>query len=391
MPLSQMKSSTSIYAIAAALLLAACYLYKQYERTLWKDPYTPVQNYLLDATTAENSKKPILWIHVPYEYNSRFWRNFGSRSSTDLNQPYLYLTVRSILKHCEQSFTICIYDDDSFANLLGDSWNVDMSRLADPILHNFRLLGQMRLLAKYGGIQCPVSFLCMRDLKELYEKGTRGGSLFVCETPCRMGQSSANVAQAMSPNVAFCGAPRDCRAAADLCNYIQEVASRDFTAESKFKDVFGAWCQRRAEQGAGSGAGIRIIDGVDIGTKTETGKPILLDDLMANNYINLYNLTYGIYIPAGELLQREPQYGWFTRMSPEQIAGSNTIIGNYLLLSSAPSLNDGPAAILEPMKSDFIQKKYVGFWRVPSGAPVWGLQPNNLGDNLNMSQHPQRV
>ena len=74
-------------------------------------------NYLLDGEDLGKSAKPILWIHVPHEYNSRNWLSFGSRSSFELNQPYLYLTVRSIIKKCEDSFTICIFDDNSFQKI----------------------------------------------------------------------------------------------------------------------------------------------------------------------------------------------------------------------------------------------------------------------------------
>jgi hypothetical protein len=78
------------------------------------ESYEAIQEYLLDGDTLGKSKKPILWLHVPYEYNSRNWLSFGSRSSFDLNQPYLYLTVRSIIKQCQGSFTICIIDDTHF-------------------------------------------------------------------------------------------------------------------------------------------------------------------------------------------------------------------------------------------------------------------------------------
>ena len=43
------------------------------------------------------SKKPIVWIHIPYEINSRSWDSFYSRNSENLNQPYLYLTIESII------------------------------------------------------------------------------------------------------------------------------------------------------------------------------------------------------------------------------------------------------------------------------------------------------
>ena len=73
-----------------------------------------IQNYLFNGDNNkinkifENIKKPILWIYIPYEYNSRHWESFGSRSSLHLNQPYLYLTIQSIIQHCSNDFYICI-------------------------------------------------------------------------------------------------------------------------------------------------------------------------------------------------------------------------------------------------------------------------------------------
>jgi hypothetical protein len=93
------------YIILFAILAVLAILYRRFEdkriREENKDNYEAIQKYLLDDITLGMSKKPILWIHVPYEYNSRRWLSFGSRSSFDLNQPYLYLTVKSIITRCD--------------------------------------------------------------------------------------------------------------------------------------------------------------------------------------------------------------------------------------------------------------------------------------------------
>ena len=106
-----MKSFTNLF-ILFFILIVLGFLYKRFEdkriREEKSDNYESIQKYLLDDVTLAKSKKPILWIHVPYEYNSRNWLNFGSRSSFNLNQPYLYLTVKSIISQCDNSFTICI-------------------------------------------------------------------------------------------------------------------------------------------------------------------------------------------------------------------------------------------------------------------------------------------
>jgi len=360
------------------ILIVLGFLYRRFEdkrmREENKDNYEAIQKYLIDDVTLGKSKKPILWIHVPYEYNSRKWLSFGSRSSFDLNQPYLYLTVRSIIKHCGDSFTICIYDDNSFSRLL-PGWNIDMTRLSDPILSNMRTLGMMKLLYLYGGIHCPISFLCMKDLSGLYAKGTRGNKMFVCET---IDRNSTSNTKNFYPSVSFCGAPRECPTVAKLCNYIEIVSSHDHTAESKFLGQFDRWCMKRVEEGK-----INLIEGVEIGVKTVNEEQIILDDLMSNHYLDLYKGTYGILIPSNELLNRI-QYGWFVRSSPRQVLETDTIIGNYLLLSIGPEDKQG---ILEPLE---VKPNWVNFWKIPSGAPYWGLKPNFLGDNLNTLPYPGR-
>jgi hypothetical protein len=353
------------------ILIVLGFLYRRFEdkrmREENKDNYEAIQKYLLDDVTLGKSKKPILWIHVPYEYNSRKWLSFGSRSSFDLNQPYLYLTVRSIIKHCEDSFTVCIFDDNSFAKLI-PGWNIDMTRLPDPILCNMRTLGMMKLLYIYGGMMCPISFLCMKDLMRIYTKGTRGNKMFVCETVDR---NSTSVSRDFYSSISFCGAPKESETVAELCNYIQTVSSHDHTAESKFLGQYDRWCMKRVEQGR-----INLIEGIEIGTKTIDDKQIILDDLMSNHYLELYKGTSGILIPSNDLLNRL-NFGWFVRMSPKQVLESDTIIGNYLLLSIGPEQTQG---ILEPLE---VKPNWVGFWKTPLYPGLWGLKPNFLGNNLN--------
>lgn len=360
------------------ILIVLGFLYRRFEDKLMreenKNNYDAIQNYLLDDITLGKSKKPILWIHVPYEYNSRKWLSFGSRSSFDLNQPYLYLTVRSIIKHCDKSFTVCVFDDNSFAKLI-PGWNINLNRLSDPILSNMRTLGMMKLLYIYGGMLCPISFLCMKDLIGLYTKGTRENKMFVCEIVDR---NSTSVRRDFYSSISFCGAPKNSETIAEFCNYIQNVSSHDHSAESKFLGQYDRWSMKRVEQGK-----INLIDGIEIGTKTIDDKQIILDDLMSNHYLDLYKGTYGILIPSNELLNRL-HFQWFVRMSPKQVLESDTIIGNYLLLSVGPEDSQG---ILEPLE---VKPNWVNFWKIPSGAPYYGLKPNFLGNNLNKLKYPGR-
>jgi hypothetical protein len=371
-----MKSLTNLFTLFFILIVLG-FLYKRFEDKRIKEENTDInasiQNYLLDDVTLGKSKKPILWIHVPYEYNSRKWLSFGSRSSFDLNQPYLYLTVKSIISKCSNSFTICIIDDNSFQRLI-PGWNINMTTISEPILSNMRTLAMTKLLYKYGGLICPISFLCMKDLIGLYHQGTKGNKLFLCETTDR---NITSTEFDYYPNISFCGAPKECEKVMELCDFIQRIMSRDYTAESVFLGDFNRWCNNRIKSGQ-----INLIDGVEIGIKTTQGTPILLENLMSNHYLDLYPGAYGILIPSNEILNRL-SYEWFARMSAKQVVESDTIIGNYFLLSIAPDSKQG---ILEPLE---VKPNWVGFWRTPL-QDVYGLKPNFLGDNLLKEEYPRR-
>jgi len=376
-----MKSFTNLFILFFILIVLGV-LYKRFEDKMSReessDIHESIQKYLLDDETLGKSKKPILWIHVPYEYNSRNWLSFGSRSSFDLNQPYLYLTVRSIIKNCDKSFTICIIDDTSFKKLI-PGWNINMTSISDPILSNMRMLGMMKLLYIYGGMHCPISFLCLKDLNELFIKGTRGEKMFVCETIDR-NVTSTDVD--FYPNLSFCGAPKECETVRELCNFIQRTASHDYTADTKFLGEFDKWSKERIHSGK-----INMIEGVEIGTKTVDEKQIIVDDLMSNNYLDLYQGTYGILIPSEEILSRN-KFEWFARLSPKQVMESDTIIGNYILLSQTEE--KGILEPMEPITNNAIENRFVGFWKTPGYPGLYGLKPNFLGDNLQKAAYTGR-
>ena len=374
-----MKSFTNLFILFFVLIVLG-FLYKRFEDKRMReengDAYEALQQYLLNGDTLGKSKKPILWLHVPYEYNSRNWSSFGSRSSFDLNQPYLYLTSKSIIKQCEKSFTICIIDDAAFKKLI-PGWNINMTTISDPILSNMRTLGLMKLLYIYGGLVCPISFVCLRNLNELYDKGTRGEKMFVCEV---IDRNVTSTDLDFFPNLSFCGAPKECETIKELYSKIQCTSSYDYTADVKFLGEYDKWLKHAIELGK-----INLIDGVEIGTKTTDDKQIIIDDLMSNHYLQLCPQAYGILIPADEILNRR-KFEWFARMSQKQVLESNTIIGNYLLLSTAP--HQGILEPLEPLTNKVIEDKFVGFWKTPIGPSVWGLKPLWLGDNMQKLSHP---
>jgi hypothetical protein len=362
-----MKSFNNLI-ILFVILIALIFLYRRFEDKLIREEHGntnyAIQQYLLNTETLGKSTKPILWIHVPYEYNSRKWSSFGSRSSIDLNQSYLYLTVRSIISKCDKSFTICIIDDNSFDKLI-PNWTINMNKLSDPILNNARTLGLMKLLYIYGGLICPISFLCMRDLLPMYENGILYNKLMVCESP----NNNNSIETTFIPNVNFCGAYKENQIVMNLCKYISELMSIDNTADSVFTRELNNWLNTQVHTN-----NITLINGMEIGIKKTDEIPILIEDLMSNNYLDIHTSSFGILIPALQILNRT-KYEWFARLSEKQVLESNTIIGSYILLYSTKQDD----LIIEPLK---IKPSWIGFWKTPLYSQVYGLKPNFLGDNL---------
>jgi len=293
------------YIALFTILVVLIMLKNRYEdkrlREETDDNYETIQKYLLDDESLAKSKKPILWIHVPREYNTRNWTSFGSRSSYELNIPYLHLTVDTIIKHCDDSFTICIIDDFTFKKLL-PNWTVDLSITSNPLLSNLRILGQLRLLEIYGGVICPVSFLCFKDLIDFYDKQ----DMFVCENRGTYFQ--------------FAGAKKG----ANVLKNVIELAQRNISLSGhEFNQALNKYALKCKQ--------IRLIEGMRIGTKNIDDRAILVDDLMSNDYLKLYENCYGILIPMDELLVRR-KYEWFNRLNKKQVLQSNTILGNYFLI-----------------------------------------------------------
>jgi hypothetical protein len=367
---------TTGYIIAIFILLTIGILYRRYlekkARNAKYDNYNEVKNYLLNESSLAKSKKPIMWIYTPYEYNARDWLSFGSRSSYDLNQPYLNLCVRSIIQCCDQSFTICIIDDNSFAKLI-PGWTIDLGKISDPLLSYVRQLAIGKLIYHYGGMVTPISFLCFKDLIDLYQKGTGGEAMFVCENVTTNISATNNL---FYPDTNFMGATKNNDQMREFIQFMERVISNDYTAQAEFLGTYDKWVNKKVKQNK-----IRLIVGTDVGTKTVDEEAVIVDTLLSEDYIHFYPSMCGIWIPAANILKRT-NYEWFARMSPEQIFQSNFILAKYFVLALAP---DSKMGVIEPLTGKNGEKPdWISFWQVPisSTLPVFGPMPIGIGNNV---------
>jgi hypothetical protein len=350
------------------------YLEKQLNNMTFNE-YGEIEKYLFKNNSLDKSKKPILWVHIPYEYNSRNWLSFGSRTTDELNQPYLYLTMKTIIKNCDESFKIVIIDDGSFKKLIPD-WNINIDIIADPIKGYIRQLALAKLLYIYGGMNVPISFLCFKDLIGLYNRGTNNDSMFICEN-YNTNISSTN--KLFYPNANFIGASKENKSMKDFINFMQYNISNDYTAETIFMGEYDKWCNKKLVSG-----NINLIPGTDIGTKTMDEEPVTVETLLGNDYIHFYGKMYGIWIPDKMILKRT-NYEWFARMSPEQIFESQFILAKYFVLSLAP---DSHMGVIEPI--DEKNPDWISFWKVPltnNTLNIFGPMPQKLGNNVPRAKY----
>jgi hypothetical protein len=324
------------YLAIFSIVIAISYIVPKIKQSFeTNNEYELIKKYLLNDSPLYGFNKPKLWIHSKYEINARKWKSFHSRNSTDLNQPYIHLTIKTIINHCGNDFNICLIDDDTFSKLIPD-WDIDLETIAEPHKSQYRHLGMMKLLYYYGGMTLPNSFLCMKNLKELYDNAIVYGKPFVCENV----NHTTNIVEEnqkllFSPDVSIMGAPKNNDIILEMIEDMKRMyVSGHFTIENKFLGKMSHWCKHKINMGS-----MNLIGGEYIGVKTQKRRPILLENLMEEEFLDIMPNAFGIYIPREQLLKRT-KYQWFAVLPSEEVLKSNAIIVKHLKASIVDSTDE---------------------------------------------------
>jgi len=334
--------------VAYGVLMTIGVLYDRYKkkeesRDLMSD-YDMIQKYLINDASLASSKKPILWIHVDIEKNTRNWESFGSRTSMELNQPYMFLTIRSLIQKCGESFNVCLIDDSSFHKVI-PGWATKVNNLPQPLSGHLRELAMANLLALYGGLVMPASFICFGDLYPKYKEYSDKYDAFVGEMPAR---TSVTSQVRFFPSTRVMGCRRESPAMRAYIAHLERAVSMDSSSEFDFVGEPGRWFfgqMHAADVATGAAAAdpdsktfrIGQISAADLGCKNmRTAKPILIEHLLSEEDFVMSPDALGIYIPADEILKRTA-YQWFAALCPRKVLESNTMIAKYLLSSEVSS------------------------------------------------------
>lgn len=308
---------------AFIIITAIGILYDKYKEKYDPEPekqqFDLIQKYLLNGG---DGNKPIIWIFTDYEVNARHWKTFGSRNTTDLNQPYIHMCIETIIKRCGDSFNVCLINSESFDKLLKD-WTIDIDKLTKPIRNRVITLGLFRILYKYGGVLMPNSMIMMGDFKSIHNEYLGNEGCYVGEFVCR--NITSDIIQTF-PNMKLFGCQKRCKSVKELCNYMEVLISTDNSNETDFIGNL----DRKIHKLNNSGS-INKISGNLLGTKDINNKPVMIDDLLSSTNIEFDSGLIAIYLPKDEILKRR-KYNWFARSNKVQILSSNTNVAKLFTL-----------------------------------------------------------
>lgn len=318
--------------LSIGLLLLIGYLYDKYKSNLQKDKqfedFEIVQKYLLGETkeisNLRNSTKPILWVHINYEKNSRNWESFFSRSNSNLNLPYYYYTLRSIISKNNNDFNICIIDDSTIPKLLErEEFDFNLEKISDPRKKNVRLLGLAKLVNKYGGLVIPPSFLSFQSLSPI--KNIIENNILVFGE--NKNSSISYDQYPFIPDTKIFGSLKNNRELNNFIEYLENIVNKNYTDEAKFNGNINNYLLNKLRNNQ-----ITIIKSKYLGIKDKQNKEVFIDDLLSTKLIDFNENIYGLYIPNEILLERT-HYNWFCYLSINDILESECILAKLLVIN----------------------------------------------------------
>lgn len=304
--------------ILIAVLLGSYYVRQSLKGSPWIDK----------ALFDRGMELPPLWIYYDdSQVNSRHWLDFGARSSRVLNQPYLNLCYESIIRANGKFYrTEVIKGINGLMERLGDL----PPSLKGEIGH-LKTLGaaernwiRASILAKYGGLWIEPTTIALRGFGELPKD-----------------------------RVVFFGTDHDENLAGPDGTAVPSMAAIWVPAPNN--PAMQAWEQVARERliGTAGGAQIRgdakwdfvrffqahkgsyeVRPEAELRRATASGKLLQLEDFLAQGPLHFSVPQTAIYVslPARDLELRR-NWGWFLRMSEEQVLESDLVIAQLLRTS----------------------------------------------------------
>jgi len=267
--------------------------------------------------TKQGIDNTTLWLYYDQsDVNSRWWADFGARSSRVLNTPYLNLCYESIVMKNGQTYNVKILAGLSDVAILLGGWH----ELPKPLQNPIAPVGEAELnyiratiLRRFGGLWVNPSVICLKSFPDF----TKDTKAIFTGTDKDESYSDANGTPAPGIDVMY-SPGKDCKVFTFLENLALKRIERQEGGKQFRKDI--KWDIRQAMN-------MYICDyipSLEFARKSN-GRRIQLEDLLSNEDIPVP--TDACYIPLDyEELQTRSNFGWFLRQSEQQILESNLYI-----------------------------------------------------------------
>ena len=271
---------------------------------------------------------PTIWVFLDTSIvNSRSFADFGSRSSRAINLPFLNLCYESIAKQNTDYQVKAISGLSGLAELLG-GWDQLPEKLKNPLVtlepSDYAWI-RASVLAKYSGLWVLPSTICIRPFGQLPDKpiffGTDSDETFV-------GTAGTPVP---SFQVAWSPKPEDPLWVAweALSRKRLNTSGGGDTARGAEKWEFLALAARFPD--------LEVRPLAEVGRKGAAGRRIQIEDFLAAGQEGQLPFEIGamaVYVPLPwpELRDRRA-FGWFLKMSEDQIAESDLVIRDLYRMS----------------------------------------------------------
>ena len=314
-----------IWIPVTVLLVAAFFMgIYRYRNELSENLYR--DKHLLD----KGMTMPTLWLYYnDSEVNSRWWADFGARSTRAINIPFLNLCYESIVAHNNKNYKIeVIAGLSDLASRLG-GWQELPKGLQNPLAPVEKAeLNWIRaeILARFGGLWVSNATICLRSFPEL----PLDNAVFWGTDP---DESYSGPNGTAIPSMYAVGAGRPNHpvfekwAQAAFERLEKQGGGQQIRGDAKWD--FVAFAQTDAT--------VVVYPEAEVSRRPD-GKRIQVEDLLAAGQQGSHRFKIGpdaIYVPIPwPEIQDRRMFGWFLRMDENQILNSDLAISDLFRASS---------------------------------------------------------
>jgi len=310
-------ATQSVYLITFGILLVtAASLGYYYSNTIIESDIFQKKDLLLEGTS-----NPTLWLYYDQsDVNSRWWQDFGARSSRVLHTPFLNLCYQSIAKHCGQTYNIRVIAGlTDLASLLG-GWDHLPKSLQNPLASvqqaemNYI---RAKLLKTYGGLWVNPSCIFMKDMPDFKE--SKEVIFTGMDTKDMLSDSEGTLA----PGTQVMYSPRkEHPIFVELERLSRERLERR-EGGTQFRHDISNDLRDVMRDYSGQYAYLPSLEF----SRKPNGRRIELEDLLSKGKMPI--CSKAVYVPVYWYeLKRRSNFAWFLRLSEEQIMSSELVVSN---------------------------------------------------------------